>query len=240
MSYDAEVYSPNEFTLADQASADERGTFIVKTYTHLFAAIVAFAVLEAVLLSTPIAERLTMLMIGSAGGYSWLIVIGLFMGVSHVADRWAHSATSLGTQYMGLSLYVVAQALITLPLLYLALSRGPVNVIPSAAITTGCVFTGLTAIVFFTRKNFSFLGPFLGMLGLCAMGLIVCSILFGFSLGIFFTVAMIGLACGYILMSTSRVLHEYHIGQHVAASLSLFAAVALLFWYILQLFMSRD
>jgi FtsH-binding integral membrane protein len=183
----------------------------------LFAAIVAFAVLEAVLLSTPIAERLTILMLGSAGGYSWLIVMGLFMGVSHVADRWAHSATSLGTQYMGLSLYVVAQALITLPLLFIALSRGPVNVIPSAAITTGCVFTGLSA-----------------------MGLIVCSILFGFSLGIFFTVAMIGLASGYILMSTSRVLHEYHIGQHVAASLSLFAAVALLFWYILQFFMSRD
>jgi FtsH-binding integral membrane protein len=36
-------------------------------------------------------------------------------------------------------------------------------------------------------------------------------------------------------------MHEYRVGQHVAASLALFASVALLFWYILQLLMSsRD
>jgi FtsH-binding integral membrane protein len=34
------------------------------------------------------------------------------------------------------------------------------------------------------------------------------------------------------------VLHHYRVGQHVAASLALFASVALLFWYILQLLMS--
>jgi FtsH-binding integral membrane protein len=54
-----------------------------------------------------------------------------------------------------------------------------------------------------------------------------------------FIYAMIALACGYILYHTSNVLHHYRIGQHVAAALALFAAVALLFWYIVQLFMSR-
>ena len=58
-------------------------------------------------------------------------------------------------------------------------------------------------------------------------------------LGPIFTYAMIALACGYILYHTSNVLHHYRIGQHVAAALALFASVALLFWYILQLFMSR-
>ena len=55
--------------------------------------------------------------------------------------------------------------------------------------------------------------------------------------------AMIGFACGYILYDTSNILHHYRTDQHVAASLALFASVALLFWYVLRLLMalsSRD
>jgi FtsH-binding integral membrane protein len=35
-------------------------------------------------------------------------------------------------------------------------------------------------------------------------------------------------------------MYHYRTTQHVAASLSLFAGVALLFWYVLRLFMNRD
>jgi len=85
------------------------------------------------------------------------------------------------------------------------------------------------------------MGPFLGMFGLVALGLIVCSVVFGFSLGIFFTGVMAVFAGASVLYTTSNVMHEYRVGQHVAASLALFASVALLFWYILQLLMSsRD
>jgi FtsH-binding integral membrane protein len=97
----------------------------------------------------------------------------------------------------------------------------------------------MTAIVFITRKDFSFLRTVLWFGGLAAFGLIVVAILFGFALWPVFTYAMIALACGYILYHTSNVLHHYRLGQHVAAALALFAAVALLFWYILQLFLSR-
>ena len=45
-------------------------------------------------------------------------------------------------------------------------------------------------------------------------------------------------ACGTILYSTSKVMHDYQTDQYVAASLELFAAVALLFWYVLRLLMS--
>jgi FtsH-binding integral membrane protein len=34
------------------------------------------------------------------------------------------------------------------------------------------------------------------------------------------------------------MIHHYQPGQHVAASLALFASVALLFWWILRLIMS--
>lgn len=236
MSYNVETFRPAEYTLADQASTNERASFIMLTYLHLLGAVVAFIGIEAVLLSLPIAGRMTMAM---TNGYMWLLVLGGFMGVSYIANQWAVSTTSLATQYMGLGLYVVAEAFLFLPLLYIASRFGGDGVIPSAGIATIGIFAALTVFVFFTRKNFSFLGPFLGVAGMVALGVIVCSVLFGFNLGVLFTVLMIGFACAYILYNTSNILHEYHIGQHVAASLALFASVALLFWYILQLFMSR-
>ncbi|MBX3175975.1 MAG: Bax inhibitor-1/YccA family protein [Candidatus Hydrogenedentes bacterium] len=236
MSYDQNVFRPEEYTLADQASRDERAAFITKTYVHLFAAILAFVVLEAVVLSLPITASFVGWIAGTQFG--WLAVLGGFMAVSWIANSWAQSGASLGLQYAGLSLYVVAEAIIFAPLLYIAANFGPAGVIPSAAILTGCVFTGLTSIVFFTRKNFSFLGPFLGILGFAGLGIIVCSIIFGFNLGIVFSAAMIVLAGGYILYTTSNILHEYRTDQYVAASLALFASVALLFWYILRILMS--
>ena len=237
MSMQENKFVPQEYTMADRASIDERGWFLVRTYAHLFAAIIAFVGIEAVIQLTPIAGSLTQMIFSS--GYGWLMVLGAFMLVSHVANRWAHSNTSLGMQYAGLSLYVVAEAFIFSPLIFMALYNGQGSVILSAAMATAFIFAGLTAVVFVTRKNFSFMGPFLGVLGMAAMALIVCSILFGFNLGLLFTIAMIVLASGYILYSTSNVLHEYNTHQYVAAALTLFAAVALLFWYILRLFMSR-
>jgi len=231
-------FVPREYTLADQAVAEERGRFISRTYTHLFGAITALILLEAALLSTPLAESMLQLM-ASVGNASWLIVLGAFMAASYVANKWAQDSTSVGMQYAGLGLYVVAQAIILLPLLYIAKETGGPAIIPTAGIVTLCAFTGLTAVVVITRKNFTFLGPFLGVAGLAAFGFIVCSILFGFSLGMLFTVLMIVFACGYILYDTSKIMHEYRTDQHVAASLALFASVVLLFWYILRLFMGR-
>jgi hypothetical protein len=133
-------------------------------------------------------------------------------------------------------LYVLAEAVIFVPILYIARAMDPM-LIPTAGVTTLVLFGVLTAVVFATRADFSFLRSVLIFGGFAALALIVVAILFGFALGPIFTVAMIALACGYILYDTSNVLHHYRIGQHVAAALALFAAVALLFWYILRLFM---
>jgi len=239
MSYEYENEHAGD-VYADAASPEARAAFVSKTYLHLLGAVVAFLAIETALLQMPFTPALIETMVTGAGGYSWLIVLGLFMGVSWLANSWAVSSTSLTTQYMGLGLYVVAQSVLFLPLLYVAQNFGGPNIIPTAGFTTFGAFLALTATVFVTRQNFSFLGPFLGVAGLGAMAFIVCSILFGFELGNLFTIVMIVFACGYILYDTSRVLHEYHTSQHVAASLALFASVVLLFWYILRLFMSRD
>ncbi len=224
------------YTVA-RADALERATFIRRTYAHLAGALLVFAALEYVLLQLPIAPEMISLM---TGGYGWLVVMGLFMVVSMVANTWAVSAKSLGLQYAGLALYVVAEAVIFLPLLYVAQRIAGPQVIGAAGVATLALFAGLTATVFITRKDFSFMGPVLAVAGMIAMGVIVCAILFGFNLGTLFAGAMALFAGGAILYSTSNVLLRYRTDQYVAASLSLFAAVALLFWYILRIFLSRN
>jgi FtsH-binding integral membrane protein len=157
-----------------------------------------------------------------------------------VADQWARNARSPAMQYAGLALYVVAETIIFLPLLYIAaFLMHDANLIPTAGLITGLVFAGLTATVFFTGSDFSWMRQALMMGGFAALGLIAASLIFGFTLGTLFAAAMVVLASGYILYYTSNVLHHYPIGSHVAAALALFSAVALLFWYILRLLMSR-
>jgi len=217
------------------AEASERAAFIRRTYSHLAAAVLAFIAVEWMLLQLPIAGEMARLM---TGGYSWLIVLAVFMGVSWLAERWANSETSPQTQYLGLGLFVVAEAVIFLPLLYIASNFASADVIPMAALITGFLFTGLTATVFITRKDFSWMRSILTIGGFVALGVIVASIFFGFSLGIIFSAIMVLFASVAILYDTSQVLHHYRTNQHVAASLSLFASVALLFWYVLRIVMS--
>jgi FtsH-binding integral membrane protein len=228
MSYAENPYQSPLGCLAAQADADERTTFITKTYVHLAGAIGLFVILETVLLHLPGVPELALSLMFSSQ-ISWMVTLGLFMLVSYIAEKWAMSSVSQATQYAGLGLYIVAEAAIFLPLLTiadrLAEARGQGNVIAPAAVTTLGLFALLTAVVFATRKDFSFLRAILMFGGFAAMGI--------------FTYAMIALACGYILYHTSNVMLHYRIGQHVAAALALFASVALLFWYILQLFMSR-
>ena len=213
-------------------------TFIRLTYLHLAGAVLAFMAIEALLLSLPGVGDAVSLVLGARFG--WIAVLGGFMLVSYVASNWANSATSMTTQYLGLGLYVVAEAVIFVPLLYVAANFAPegMKIIGIAGAATLVTFTILTAIVFISGADFSFLRSVLWLGGLVALGVIVCSAIFQFSLGLVFIAALLLLACGYILYDTSNVLHHYRIGQHVAASLALFAAVALLFWYILQLVLS--
>jgi FtsH-binding integral membrane protein len=91
-----------------------------------------------------------------------------------------------------------------------------------------------------TRKDFSFLRGLLvwgGMLALIGIG---GSFLFGYNMGTWFSLAMIGLAGAAVLYDTSNIMLHYPTDRYVAASLALFASIALMFWYVLRLFMSRD
>ena len=218
-----------------EALPDERAAFIRKTYAHLAGAVLLFILLETYLVASGAGVWMAQTMLG--GRFSWFIVLGAFMGVSILANWWANSQTSRPLQYMGLMLYIVAETIIFLPLLFLAkIKTGDASLIAQAGIITAGLFAGLTAVVFISRKDFSFMGPILAIGGFVALAFIAASLLFGFSLGNLFAFVMVLFAGGAILYDTSNILHKYRTDQHVAASLSLFASVALLFWYVLRIF----
>ena len=227
------------WTTAEQASVDERSRFIRNTYLHLVAALMVFAAIDFIAI-TLFDQQIGQLTQFVTRGYRWLIFLGGIMAVGYVADKWAHSNTSRSMQYAGLGVYTVAQAVMFLPLLYIASHFAGPSVIPSAGIMTIAIVVGLSAVVFLTKADFSFIRYALGVGFVVAMGLIIASIFIGFDLGTWFSAAMIILAAGSILYSTSNVLHHYNTNQHVAASLALFSSVTLMLWYVIHLFMSFD
>jgi len=231
----SEYELPQGMTPVIASSVDARSTFINRTYNHLMGAIVGFTLFEVWIFTSGLAEPMAQAMLGT----SWLLVLGGFMVAGWLATRVAHTASSLGAQYAALAGFVVAEGIIFVPLLYIANSMAP-GAIQSAALVTLLGFAGLTAVAFVTRKDFSFLRGFVMWGGVLALVAIVGGTIFGFQLGTFFSVAMVGLAGAAILYDTSNVLREYPEDRYVGAALQLFASVALMFWYVLQLFMSRD
>jgi FtsH-binding integral membrane protein len=217
-----------------EMDSQSRGTFVSRTYGHLFGAVSAFTLIEVALFKSGLAEKLAQGMLG----VSWLLVLGGFVVVSWLASKVAHTAQSKPAQYGALSAFVVAEALIFVPLLYIADKIAP-GAITSAAAVTFVGFASLTAIVFLTAKDFSFLRGILMWGGIIALVLIVAGVIFGFQLGTFFSVGMVALAGASILYDTSNILHHYPEDRYVGAALELFASVALMLWYVLRIFMSR-
>lgn len=220
-----------------QARPSERAEFIKRTYTHLAGAVGAFVVVEFLFFQLGIAELLANVFLGG-GRFGWLALLGGFALLGYLASNMAAKADDVNAQYTGLGLYVVGEAIIFAPLLYVAAYFSDPSVIPTAGVITLFLFGGLTAVAFTSGKDFAFLGGILKIGGMVALGLIVCSLLFGFSLGLFFSFFMVAFAAAAILYKTSNVMYRYSTTQHVAASLELFAAVMLLFWYVLRILMS--
>ncbi|MHC5201943.1 Bax inhibitor-1/YccA family protein [Myroides sp. LJL119] len=214
--------------------------FYKKTYGNLSAGVLVFIVFEAILLNTPIVVE-TMLGFMSRGNLSWLLLIGGFMAVTWFAQSLVYKTANKPQQYAGFALYILAEALIFVPILYLAKSMtGDMSLITQAGVLTLALFAGLTGVVFGSNANFSFLRSILTIGFFLALGVIIAGMLFGFNIGLWFSFAMVGLASGSILYNTWQIKNEFAEDQYLPAALSLFASLMLLFWYILRIVMSRN
>lgn len=227
--------------------------FIRLTYLHLMGAILGFIAIEYFLLKTTGGQKIAKPLVdfalgtpetGPAPRWHWGVVLAVFTLLSFVAHYLAENTRSKPLHYLGLVLYTIGEALIFVPLLTIvvwvtadmvASGKGDPNIIRDAAYITLGVFGALTASVFITKKDFSFLRTALVVGGAAAAGLIVLSLVFGFNLGIVFSIAMVLLAAGQILYETSQIMAHEDPENYVGASLSLFASVALLFWYVIRI-----
>lgn len=234
--YNTNYQNNNAPELVSYATNIEQATFYRKTYSHVAIALLAFIVVEAILINT-VPESLIVSMVSSP--FVWLFILGGFWLGSMLANKWTQ-AQDKSTQYKGLGIYVLLEAIIFLPMIYIAidLSDG-LAIISQAGIITLSLFAGLTAVVFLTRVDFSFLRTILVVGGFLALGLIVAGALFRFDLGLWFSVAMVALAAGGILYETYNIKNVYSTDQYVAAALQLFSSVMLLFWYVLRILLSR-
>ncbi len=232
---------PIEAAVATLGVSD-RVLFLRKTYAHLGIALIAFAMIAGGMVRFMPETSWGFSKWALTGRWNWLLVLGMFMLVGHVAERLARSETSRGLQYAGLGIAVAAQGLLLQPLLWVLMMKfggaSAAAILTQAIVITLAVFVGLTLTVFLTKKDFSFLRGALVVASFGALGVIVAAIVFGFSLGAVFCGAMILLMAGYILYQTSLVMSHFPPTAHVAASLMLFSTVATLFWYVLQLLMS--
>ncbi len=228
----------NALTPVAYAAVEDRSQFIWKTYAHVVGGILAFAAIEAYLITSGIAAQIAGPMIGN-----WLLVLGAFMLVSWGASHVAHRLESKAAQYAAFAVLVVAQAIIFTPLILaaqvIALDRGT-SVLDSAIGITVLASVGLIAVAMITRKDFSFLRGMLIWGGVLAMVGIASAILFGFQLGNWFILAMIGFAGAAVLYDTSNIMHHYPQDRYVGAAMALFASIALMFWYILSFFLNRE
>lgn len=224
--------------LVAQATKQEQAMFYKKTYLNLALGIVAFVVLETIFLRI---DPLVEFMLSLTQGYLWLVLLGGFMGITFVAQKMAYNNVAKSKQYLGYFLYILAEALIFIPILYIAiLYTGSLALLTQAVVITGSLFLGLTFIVFSTKADFSFLRSILTIGFFLALGTIAAGLIFGFDLGLWFSVAMVVLASGSILYDTYQIKNNFATNQYVPAALSLFASLMLLFWYILRLLMSRN
>ncbi len=225
--------------MVSELSDVDRVAFYKKTYSHVAGGVLVFILFEYLLLQS---ETIVDFMLSMTDGYKWLIMLGGFMFITNYAEKMTLKTPDRNTQYLAYGLYILAEALIFVPLIYIAafyMESGP-EILNQAAIVTLALFTGLSAIVFVTKKDFSFLKAGLTVGFFIAIGLIIAGSLFGFNLGLWFSVAMCALAAGSILYQTSNLVNKYSIDQYVPAALGLFASLMLLFWYVLSIFMSRD
>ncbi len=234
----------------------DRVTFLRKTYAHLGGALIAFAAITALMINYATELSLRWSLWGSQG-MNFLFVFILFIVANMGAQRLAQSQTSRGIQYLGLGIMVTAWSFLLQPMIWYAMLRfgspakifagGQVHailsptaaaIIAQSAVITLAIFIGLTLTVFVTKKDFSFMRGILSICTFGAIGLIIASLLFGFTLGALFSGFVVLLMSGYILFQTSLVMSYFPPTQYVSAALMLFGTVATLFMHVLNIVMA--
>lgn len=212
---------------AAQASVSERMGFIRKVYALFFAATL-FAI-GGVLLG--ISFRPLLQFAYEHPLIMFFVMIGGVMGaqaVRHVP----------GVNLAALFGFTTLTGVVISPLIAVILQINPGSILAAGVLTVG-IFGGLTAYVFVSKKDFSFMRGML-MTGLIVVILAgVVNIFLGASaLGFAVAAATLLLFSGFVLYDTSNIIRRYPVNEYVAGALSLYLDAFNIFLALLRIFNS--
>jgi FtsH-binding integral membrane protein len=227
-------YAPPRDMFVIDAALSERLSFLRKVYAHVFGAILLLVALEYLYAATGLDLKILQMM-----GRSWWVGLIIFIGVTWMAERLAFSGASAAVQYTGLGLFVGAQSVVTAPILAIASRTNP-ELIGQASFVTLLITGALTLFVVLSKSDFSFMRNTLFLAGLGLLAISIASAIFGFSLGLGFSVGIVVLMCGYILYETSLIMHHLPTTAHVAGTLMIFGSIVVLFRHVLYILMSLN
>jgi FtsH-binding integral membrane protein len=221
---------------AAEAAASERATFLRKVYSLILAGVLVFAGSLWAAGSVPAVNSLSgsMWQLIAGGRFGWLIYMAIMMGGFWLVHAVSRTFPINLIAYFAWSFLL---AMLAAPLVLYAAHAAPATLNTASAVTAA-TFTGLTAFVLLTGKDFSFLR---GILFLAFWGILVlslCGMLFGFGSSLLFSGLGTLFFAGYILYDTSEVLHRFPTTRPVSAAVELFTDVVMLFQNVLILLLS--
>jgi len=223
------------------AVASERAAFLKRVYGYLFLAILGFAVTLWATAHVAIVNGWAMAMGRAIYGSSmgWLLYMGIFIGGSMAVHAVAEKKP-LGAIAFGAWAFLLALLISPIVLMINGMEDGA-TIISQASGLTALIFGGLTVYVLYTGSDFSWLRGLLTMACFALLGVGILGWLMGFSIGLWYSVAIVVLFAGYILYNTSQILHRFPTTMAMSAAIILFTDVVLLFKHILIILLSsRD
>jgi FtsH-binding integral membrane protein len=215
---------------AAEATLQERLGFIRKVYSLFFAATL-FAI-GGVLLGFAY-EPFRMF----ALEHPWIMLFAVLGGVFG-ASALRHKP---GINLVALFGFTTLTGVMISPLLWYVSLTNPASILQAGVLTVG-IFGGLTAYVFISNKDFSFLRGMLvtGLIVVVLAGLLNMLIVGSTALGFATAAASLLLFSGFVLYDTSNIIRRYPTNEYVAGALDLYLDAFNIFLALIRLLNSRD
>ncbi len=197
---------------AAEATLPERLAFVRKVYALFFAATL-FAV-GGVMLGFAIPDL--MIAVAMHPYIGFFALIGGVMGAQAVRLK-------PGINLFALFAFTTLTGVIFSPLLYILGRENPSSILEAGVLTVG-IFGGLTAYVFLSKRDFSFLRGMVmtGLTVVCIFALLNFFIIGSTSLRFGISAAALLLFSGFVLYDTSNIIRRYPTNEYVAGALDLY------------------
>ncbi|MFL6337028.1 MAG: Bax inhibitor-1 family protein [Pyrinomonadaceae bacterium] len=210
---------------AARASVEERMGFVRKVYALFFAAtLFAIAGVGVGFVFPPVMLAII--------AHPWFALIALLGGVMGA------QAVRLvpGVNLLALFAFTTFTGVFISPLIAIYTQMNPASVWQAGLLTVG-IFGGLTAYVFVSKKDFSFLRGLMwtGLIVVILAGLLNVFIVGSSALAFAISCAALLLFSGFVLYDTSNIIRRYPVNEYVAGALSLYLDAFNIFLALLRI-----